>query len=97
MFYTYIIYSDRIDKYYIRSCRGELKDRLEKHNTGYYGGKSFTSQTDDWILILKFECNDFSHAIRLERKIKSMKSKVYIRNLIKYPELRAKILSETRN
>ena len=54
MFYTYIIYSDRIDTYYTGSCRENLKDRLEKHNTAYYSGKSFTSQTDDWILILKF-------------------------------------------
>jgi putative endonuclease len=44
---------------------------------------------------LKFETKDYAHALRLERKIKSMKSSKYIQNLANYPELTEKIISET--
>jgi putative endonuclease len=38
---------------------------------------------------------DYAHAIRMERKIKSMKSKAFIQNLKKYPELRQKTIDTT--
>ena len=59
--------------------------------------KAFTSKASDWILFLQFELKDYAHAIRLERKIKSMKSRKYILNLSKYPELREKIINEAKS
>jgi putative endonuclease len=47
------------------------------------------------VLFLRIDVSDFSHALRLERKIKSMKSSIYIQNLKKYPELVQKIIAET--
>ncbi len=82
--------------FYVGACFEDLEQRIVNHNLGKYGGKSFTSQTDDWSLFIKFDCDDYPHAIRLERKIKSMKSKKYILNLQKYQELRSKIKEETR-
>ena len=94
--FSYIIYSRRIDKYYIGACKECLEFRIEKHNTSFFGTKAFTSQVSDWELYIDIEVQDYDHAIRLERKIKSMKSRKYIENLKNYPELRNKIISETR-
>ena len=93
--FTYIIYSSTIDKYYIGATQTSLDERLENHNSHAYGKSHFTAQADDWKLVLSFKAKDYSHAIRLERKIKSMKSRVFISNLIKYSELREKIYNET--
>ena len=95
--HTYILHSATLNKFYIGACHEDLEKRIENHNAGRYGVKSFTSITNDWVLFLKFHCNDYAHAIRLERKIKSMKSSVYIRNLAKYAELRDKIYKETKS
>jgi len=38
---------------------------------------------------------DYPHAIRMEKHIKKMKSKVFIQNLKKYPELRNKLFQKT--
>ncbi|MFD0797025.1 GIY-YIG nuclease family protein [Maribacter chungangensis] len=92
---TYILYSKTRKKFYIGACNNDVAKRLENHNTGKYGANSFTATANDWELFLKFDCRDYSHAVRLERKIKSMKSSKYIGNLLKYPELRKKILLET--
>ncbi len=96
MCYTYIIYSKKVDKYYIGSCRTSVEVRINKHNNTHYGTKSYTAIANDWKLVLSFDCSEYSHALRLEKKIKSMKSRIYIANLLKYPEMRSKILEETR-
>ncbi|MBU2900642.1 GIY-YIG nuclease family protein [Maribacter dokdonensis] len=95
--HTYILYSTTLNKFYIGACHKDIDQRIENHNAGVYGSKSFTSNTNDWVLFLKFDCDDYAHAIRLERKIKSMRSSVYIRNLNTYAELRDKIFNETRS
>ncbi|WP_282048706.1 GIY-YIG nuclease family protein [Maribacter aquivivus] len=95
--HTYILHSKRLNKFYIGACHEDLEQRIENHNAGTYGTKTFTSNVSDWVLFLKFDCDDYAHAIRLERKIKSMKSSVYIRNLTKYAELRDKIYNETKS
>ncbi len=95
--YTYILHSASLDKFYVGVCHKNLESRIESHNTGKYGPKTFTSQTNDWQLFVGFECEDYPHAIRLERKIKSMKSRKYIKNLNCYPEMREKVFNETKN
>jgi putative endonuclease len=92
---AYILYSEKLDKYYIGACKDELQKRIDNHNTGFYGSKTFTSNASDWILYLKIETQDYAHAIRIERKIKSMKSRVYIENLKKYSELVEKVFNNT--
>ncbi len=93
---TYILYSKSVNRYYIGATQEGIQKRLESHNEGKYGGKSYTSMATDWEVYLAIECDDYSHAIRLERKIKSMKSRVYIENLKKYKELIEKIKKETK-
>ena len=94
---TYILYSRKKDTFYIGACHKDLNTRIENHNSGIYGSQTFTSITNDWELFLQFELGTYAHAIRLERKIKSMKSRKYILNLSKYPELREKIIKETKS
>ena len=96
MAFTYIIYSKSLDSFYVGACHNNLKQRINNHVNGFYGGKSYTHVVNDWELQFAFETKDYGHATRIERKIKSMKSKVYIKNLIKYPELQQKIVEETK-
>ena len=91
----YIIYSSKFDKFYIGVTHFDFDLRLESHNLHKYGSKSFTFIADDWELFLKIDVFTFEHAVRIERKIKSMKSKTFIQNLKKYPELIEKIIKNT--
>jgi putative endonuclease len=94
---TYILFSQSLNRFYIGACQESLLERIDKHNTHFYSGKHFTSAAKDWELFLKIHTESYPHAIRLERKIKSMKSSKYIFNLKKYPELIVKIFEETKN
>jgi len=91
--YCYVIYSPRLDSYYIGSCR-DFDLRLEAHRSKKYA-QSYTRKSDDWECYLRIETLTIEHALRLERKIKRMKSRHYIEHLKRYPELIEKILSET--
>ena len=91
----YIIYSPSIDKFYTGICQSNLQKRILKHNQGYYGMSHFTAQSSDWQLFLSIETSNFAHAVRLERKIKKMKSRKYIENLKKYKELRDRVIEIT--
>jgi len=96
MAHCYIIYSKSLDKFYTGACNGSVIERIEKHNNHSYGKHRYTAKACDWELFLEIETLDFPHAIRLERKIKSMKSKVFIQNLKKYPELLLKTFNSTK-
>ena len=90
-FCCYIIHSSKLNKFYIGACQKSLSERLMKHNEHTYGNNRFTAAADDWDLFLRINTKDYSQAIRIERKIKSMKSSVYIQNLKKYPEMVEKL------
>jgi putative endonuclease len=91
----YILYSKKLNSFYIGATSEEVDIRLYKHNNKSYGKHRYTAKTEDWEIFLILEAKNYSHAIRLERKIKSMKSKTFIRNLKKYPELRQKTINQT--
>jgi len=95
MSYCYIIHSDSVNSFYIGATNGEVEQRVLKHNSGHYGSKSFTSKASDWKMFLELKAVDYPHAIRMEKHIKKMKSKVFIQNLKKYPELRKKLFQRT--
>ena len=82
----YIIYSKSLDRYYI-GYTSDLGERLILDNNGYFGGRSYTSKSSDWELYLEIACKTMEQAIFVESKIKKMKSRSYIENLKKYPEL----------
>ena len=91
--FCYIIYSSKLDKYYTGSCANSDL-RLKAHNSKKYAA-SFTSKSDDWKRFVVIQTQTNKHALRLERKIKRMKSRVFIENLKKYPELIDKIKQQT--
>jgi putative endonuclease len=88
---VYIIFSESIKKFYIGYTVDTVQIRLEKHNSAYYDNK-YTSIGIPWIQFLEIQCKSVSQAIKVEKHIKEMKSKVYIQNLKKYPELVQKLI-----
>jgi putative endonuclease len=86
---VYILYSLKLNRYYIGSCFifGErFKQHLDKEMEN-----SFTSKADDWELYYKVDSLKAEQARAIERHIKAMKSKTYIANLKAYPEIMEKL------
>jgi len=86
---VYIIFSKQLGKYYV----GETFDidlRVNQHNSGYFDG-SFTSVVNDWELFLVIECKSRVQSRKIESHIKRMKSKKYIENLKRYPDMVSKL------
>ena len=93
----YILYSPSLNKFYIGATHDSADNRLLKHNNHTYGKHRYTANADDWELFLQIDVAEYAHAIRLERKIKAMKSSKYIKNLKRFPEMRNKIIINTSN
>ena len=87
---VYIIYSDSLDKYYVGESI-DAHERLIQHNGGLYQG-AYTKAAKDWVIKLLLECRDKQHAKKVENHIKQMKSRVYIKNLMKYEAMRQKLV-----
>lgn len=89
MFWVYILHSGKLDTFYVGETV-DLESRIEAHNNGVYRG-SFTRRVNDWVLFLKIECVSRKQARCIEAHIKRMKSRGYILNLKKYPEIASKL------
>ena len=74
----YILYSHEIEKFYIGATHEDVDARIEKHNKNTYGNHRFTATANDWELFLLIPTYNYQMAIRIERKIKSMKSQVLL-------------------
>ena len=74
---VYIIYSQKIDKYYVGACT-DLERRLYEHNVGH---SKFTSTGIPWIVKYSEEFEMLPEAKKRESAIKKMKSRKYIENL----------------
>ena len=79
MAWVYILYSKKIDKYYVGACT-DLDSRFYEHNLGR---SKFTSTGIPWELVYCEEWEDLVLAKQRELKIKKMKSRVYIQELIR--------------
>ena len=79
MAWVYILYSEKIDKYYVGACT-DFDRRFYEHNLGR---SKFTSTGIPWELVYKEEWEDLVLAKQLELKIKKMKSRIYIQELIR--------------
>ena len=82
---VYILYSEQLNRYYIGSCK-DLSYRIDQHLSKEFT-KSFTTVADDWKLYLSIDELGYQQARSIELHLKKMKSKTYIENLIKYPEI----------
>ena len=90
--FLYILHSKLTNAYYTGETHN-VEERILKHNNHSYQN-SFTKITDDWELMLVFECTDRSESLYLESFIKRMKSKVFIEKIIANPEILKDILSK---
>ena len=92
---VYIIYSSNLDKFYIGVCK-DLTIRIEQHNSGFYKN-SYTSKTSDWVLYFQINSTQHSQALSIENHIKKMKSRRYLVNLQKHPEMTEVLLRRFDN
>ena len=90
-FSCYILFSKSINRYYIGST-SDIEERLRLHNSGHFGEKSYTYKASDWKIFLLIPCKSIEQAVSIESRIKKMKSRKYIENLKRYPEMIEKIL-----
>lgn len=89
---VYILYSKKLDWFYIGSCK-DLEHRINQHlNKGF--PKSFTSKAEDWELFFSMDNLHYTLARKIERHIKSMKSKKYIQDLRKYAEISQNLVTQ---
>jgi len=88
---VYILYSTTLNRHYI-GCTGDLPSRVQKHLHKSYGADAFTAKANDWEILLTLPCKNESQAKKIEKHIKSMKSRVYIHNLIQYQEMQEKLI-----
>jgi putative endonuclease len=89
---VYILFSVKLNKYYIGSCN-DLVARIEEHKQKKFQG-AYTKISDDWELYLSINDLEYKQARAIESHIKRMKSKVYIENLLKYPTIIERLCEE---
>ena len=74
----YILFSEKLNKYYIGACI-DIERRLYEHNIGH---SKFTSLGVPWKLVYKEEFETLASAKKRELQVKRMKSRKYIEELI---------------
>ena len=80
MFFIYILYSPSSDKYYLGYTE-DVSKRIFMHNNPIRS--SYTSKHTPWILKRTFEVgNNKTFALKIEQKIKKMKSRKYLEKLL---------------
>ena len=77
--FVYVIYSEKLNKYYVGACI-DLERRLYEHNIGH---SKFTSTGIPWNLKYKEDFPSLSEAKKREFYIKKMKSRKYIESLFR--------------
>ena len=89
---VYILYSTSVNSYYTGSCV-DLGVRMQQHIHKTYSD-SYTKKASDWELYFYIENLEYRQAREIESHIKSMKSRKYIENLKKYPEMVFKLVEK---
>ena len=77
-YYTYIIYSKKLDKYYTGST-ADVEKRLERHNAG---ATKSTKNGRPWEIVYYEQFETRKEAVNREMHIKKQKSRIYIKDLI---------------
>jgi putative endonuclease len=72
--FVYIIYSSKLNKYYVGACI-DLERRFREHNIGH---SKYTSTGIPWILKYTETFETLQEAKKRETAIKNMKSRKYI-------------------
>lgn len=91
--HVYILYSERLDRYYVGNTDLDPLHRLRQHNEQQHKS-AYTASGVPWTLIYVISCGSRLQSRRIELHIKRMKSKIYIQNLQKYGEIAEKLLAK---
>jgi len=80
MYYVYILYSKKLDKYY-KGYTNNLEEQMIRHNRGY---EAFTSKGIPWKLALALEKPTEKEAMALESKLKNLNRQRLEAFIVKY-------------
>jgi len=69
------------------------EDRLNQHNTAYFGSTCFSARASDWTIFLTITCDSIEQALKIEKHIKRMHSRKYFCSLKEHPDIVEKLLS----
>ena len=86
---VYILKSASKDKYYIGSCQN-LEGRVEQHRIGKFA-TAYTRIAIDWTIFYAIEGLSYEQARKIEGHFKRMKSRKYLQDLKRYPEIAEKL------
>jgi len=78
MFTVYILYSSKLNRYYVGYTEN-ITQRIQQHNSGI---STFTSAANDWHLKYSETFNSRNDAHKRELEIKKKKSRKYLEWLI---------------
>jgi putative endonuclease len=81
MHHVYIIFSEKLNRFYIGYTADDPDERLRKHNTNH---KGFTGKTNDWTLKHLESFDSKTEALLREKIIKKQKSRKFIEKLISH-------------
>ena len=76
--HTYILFSEKLNKYYVGSTT-DIERRIEEHNRGK---EKFTKTGMPWVIVYSEEFEILANARQRELQIKKQKSRKYIEQLI---------------
>ena len=91
---VYILHSKSAGEFYTGSSK-DAEQRFDYHVIKEFPS-SYTAKYDDWELFFKIDNLEIGLAKKVEAHIKRMKSKIYIQNLTKYPEMVEKLVARYR-
>jgi putative endonuclease len=75
-FYTYILFSEKLNKHYIGQTNN-LENRLKRHNNHQ---EKYTRKGTPWKLLCAVEVESRAEAMKLEKKLKNFKSAKRLKN-----------------
>jgi putative endonuclease len=78
--YVYILYSDKIDRYYIGKSSNP-QSRLDHHNSNY--NRIWTKRGKPWRILNRIEFENNTEASKAELFIKKQKSRKFIEKIIR--------------
>ena len=91
---VYILYSKKLNRYYIGTT-DDLQKRFTEHNSAHYSD-SFSVKGIPWEIFLEITCESSTQAYNLEKFIKRMKSRSFIERLKSNPAVIVDLLIKTR-
>jgi putative endonuclease len=89
MAFLYILYSQKLGRFYTGSCI-DFEKRIYEHKCKS-DNTSFSSKAEDWEVFIMIDNLGYQQARDIEAHVKRMKSSKYIRDIKRYPDMLRKI------